>query len=1716
MPESKDQLKALKNKRKVIKAAVTRFESFIDNVRDSNINQIENRIDKFSNTYEEFNLVQAQIEELDESEFDTTEREEFENRFFDLKTRSQQLVINNVRAESSTTSESNESGRLSNSLVKLPTINLPSFSGAYEDWFPFYDTFNSLIHNDSSLLDIQKFHYLKSCLKGEAANILHCLEISANNYIVAWEMLENRYNNRRIIVQNHIKAICDLPVATKENHIVLRQIIDGINKHIRALDSLKRPVNSSDDLLLHILTTKLDSSTIKEWETNLTSDHLPTFEEMIQFLNHKCQTLESISKNSRSDAYKHKRTITHIATNNKNFSCAFCKQAHTIYKCKSLINLPIEQRIQEVKVKKLCINCLKVGHFISSCTASNCSKCGKKHNTLLHREQELDNQTQPVSDAIPSTSISNHAFAFTTEANSQILLSTALIYILDGKGKKHMCRVLLDTGSQSNLITSALVDKLSLDKKPVQISITGISHSAVNARNLVNVCIVSLQTSFKTNLDCLILDRITDRIPLISFPRECIDIPKNIKLADPEFHVSNNIDMLLGVELFYKLLCVGQINLGKNQPYLQKTLLGWVVSGRAPVKSLPQATSICNVTTFGELNNNIQKFWQLENISKSPIRSPEEQLCEIHFVSTTTRNSDGRFVVSLPFRENNLILGNSRELALKRLYSLEKRFAKNPVLKVEYSKFINEYLELGHMKLIKNVDIQDTATNHFYMPHHAVLKENSITTKLRVVFDASAPSSTGVSLNDKLMIGPKLQQDLFDIVCRFRVHKYVCTADIAKMYRQIRLSDECNPYHRILWRDNESNSVQTFELTTVTYGTGPASYLAVRCLQQLANEECSNNQLGARVILRDFYMDDLLTGASSVKELLQIRDETINILAKGNFELRKWASNSPEILDSLPNTSCDNTVIDFNKNDSIGTLGLQWNAKVDTLQYSLQMSNKRSITKRTVLSDISKIFDPLGLISPVVIKAKILMQQIWQANLNWDESLPFDLQTAWYRYAEETVDIKLIRIPRCVTGINDPTSFEIHGFCDASEKAYGACVYLRAVNESNNISCNLLCARSKVAPVKATTLPRLELCGALLLAQLIDRLKNVLGLNIAKFYYWTDSTIVLSWLERPSKTWKTFVANRVSEICEQTNIADWHHINTKENPADLVSRGISPLDLTNSNLWWNGPSFLISDSSCWPKTQARERMKELPETRRIVNIVNSGSDHLELFSKYSSLNKLQRVIAYCFRFKNNLLARVHKNSTEITSGSLKVCELSKAMAYLVKMCQSEVFGKDIHELNSHGKVNSNSKLLCLNPFLDDEGIIRVGGRLKNAQLSYSQKHQILLPSRHTLTELIIRAEHIKCLHSGVQLTIASLRSKYWPLSARSTVRAIIRKCVRCFKARPVAAEYLMGSLPQNRVLPARPFLNVGVDYFGPLYISEGSRRKPTVKKVYGSVFVCFATRAVHIELVGDLTAESFIAALRRFTARRGKIANIYSDNGTQFVGANRELQRLLTQLYSQIDKGVIGNYLTNDNVNWHFIPPRSPHFGGLWEAAVKSIKTHLTRVVGKTSLNYEELYTLLVQIEGLLNSRPITPISSDPNDLSFLTPSHFLTGDVTNSLAEPNLEHLKIGTLSRWQYVQVLREHFWRRWRKEYLNELQARSKWNQVGNSNIAPGLLVIIKEDNVSPGLWLLGRVVQVFPGGDGIVRTASVRTVRGLVQRPVTKLCVLPIDNKEMDKS
>ncbi|XP_076223949.1 uncharacterized protein LOC143174539 [Nomia melanderi] len=1233
-------------------------------------------------------------------------------------------------------------------------------------------------------------------------------------------------------------------------------------------------------------------------------------------------------------------------------------------------------------------------------------------------------------------------------------------------------------------MTENLAAKLKLPAQKSATTIEALNQMSTVATKLITATIKSRMANYQRVLTFYTIPKISGPTPDQQIDRANIPIPPNIRLADPQFHRPGTVDMLIGTGPALSCLSIGQRSLSpRNGPdmILQKTQFGWIIGG-----SVPTAKSRIKAQTFlTSLQFDLRKFWELEDGPHIQHLTSEERECEEHFKDNVTRDSTGRYVVALPFNEKKRDIAESRSRALNRLAALERKLKRDSSLKREYSNVMKEYLDLGHMS-----QEETPGTHGFYLPHHAVLKESSETTKVRVVFDGSAKSNSGVSLNDALITGPTIQDDLLALLLRFRMHAYVITGDIEKMYRQFIIRPEDRPYQRILWRD-EHNNIKTYTLNTVTFGLTSAPYLAIRCLHQLAQDEQNNYPVAADVLRRDLYVDDLITGANTYTEALNIRDQMLGLLKRGGLNIRQWVSNHPRLLGGLSTSQIHPKVFG---DTMVKTLGVSWDSRRDNIIYVVDSNHNQRVTKRNILSAIAKIFDPLGLLAPVIVTAKILMQRLWQLQLDWDESLPALFHTEWTTYVKELPRLEHVRFERHVSQ-RAARRIELHGFCDASERAYGACIYIRTIDSAENIKSQLLCAKSRVAPLKTATLARLELCGAVLLASLYTTVRDALTYRLDKTYFWTDSTIVLNWLQKEPNTLKTFVANRVAEIQKRTDIAAWNHVRSNDNPADLVSRGQTPSEFARASIWYHGPQWLSHDRSRWPESRFAPST-EVPESRPVMCLATSVVRDDGILRRFSCIKRLQRIVAYCLRFKKDYRA----------NGPPSVEEIRRANERVVLLAQASAFATDLHRLDTERELSPKSKLLPLHPFRDKKGILRVGGRLQNSDLPFDQKHPILLPKGHYITELIIRQTHIDNHHAGLNTTLHNIRQRYWPIDGKNSVRKIIRQCIRCFRVSPPSTEYVMGRLPITRVTQSRPFQNCGIDYCGPFSVKEKKYRNRARVKVYVAVFVCFATKAVHLEVVSDMTTEAFIAALKRFISRRGICRNIYSDNGTNFVGANNELTRLYQDLQGD---DVLRHFLTDKEMSWHFIPSISPNFGGLWEAAVKSFKHHLRRVMGDNLYTFEHFNTIVIEIEAILNSRPLTPLSSDPNDPSALTPAHFLIGNSLTGMPETSFHDVPSNRLSSWQHAQKVKQDFWTRWHKEYIHHLNVRQKWTR-GSHEIKTGSLVVLKNDHLPPLQWDLGRIEAVHPGSDGVIRAVTVRTANGTFKRNVKQLALLPTED------
>ncbi|XP_063972059.1 uncharacterized protein LOC135159927 [Diachasmimorpha longicaudata] len=766
------------------------------------------------------------------------------------------------------------------------------------------------------------------------------------------------------------------------------------------------------------------------------------------------------------------------------------------------------------------------------------------------------------------------------------------------------------------------------------------------------------------------------------------------------------------------------------------------------------------------------------------------------------------------------------------------------------------------------------------------------------------------------------------------------------MYRQVLVRPEERKYQRIVWRDDD-DPVRTYHLHTVTFGLSAAPYLAIRCLHQLADDEQHQYPTGAVILKRNVYVDDLLTGAQTRQEAITIQSELENLMKLGCFNLRQWASNDPTLLQGVASKDI-NKRLQLEDSTMLKTLGITWDSVADKIKYFVKTSNIVQLTKRALLSETAKLFNPLGLLSPAIIVAKAFIQKLWILKVDWDATLHPDLQKEWLQLYQKLW-----------------SKLHFHG------------------------------------------------------------------------EYWYQAPPMSNFLVFTPDKLQVFVSNRVGEIQQKTNIQNWRHVRTHDNPADLVSRGKTPSEFVKPSLWICGPSWLEGDENGWPNLHL-EYSSQVPDLRKsqtsLETCLASTTDDKALNMGSSSITKLQRVIAQCLRFKT------------CRRGPPTLDELGVALQAIVHWVQVENFVAVIKELQhpQHAKHKSSelSKFAKLSPLIDKDRLLRVGGRLTNAHNSYPQRHRFILSERHPVTDHIIRNEHTLQLHAGAQATLYTVRRRVWILNGCHPVRRIVRACVKCIRHKQPPVDYTMEKKVRNR---------------GRV-------------KVYVSVFVCIAIKAVHLEIVRDLTTKGFRAALRRFIARRRVYSNIYSDNGTNFIGANSEPKAIHEFLKNEDHRKKILHFATSKEIRWYFIPAQSPNFGGLWEAAVKSFKHHLRRIVTN------ELLT------------------------------HFLIDDSLTNLRGPDFRETPSNRLSTCQHIQKLKQDFWTRWHREYISGLNVKSRWTH-GEHPIKEGTLVIITEDHLPPIQWALGRLIKTHAGTDGFIRAVTVKTAKGTYDRNMRKLAPLP---------
>ena len=1111
-------------------------------------------------------------------------------------------------------------------------------------------------------------------------------------------------------------------------------------------------------------------------------------------------------------------------------------------------------------------------------------------------------------------------------SKTPVLLQTAQATITQGDHATVIsakARAILDSGSQRSYITNRVRNQLNLSTEKTE---TMVIKTFGSEQERIQTC-DSVKFVLKSQHDQAEISLSPYAVPMICEPlqhqftsqaQQSYDHLRDLNLADCSTGIDNSeVDVLIGCDQYWDLV-TGEVRRGENGPTALGTRLGWVLSGPVEDERMPISKPATNLATTHVLRcatsptqtqsqgieRDLRAFWDLKSLGILK----QERSVHDEFESTIAFK-DGRYEVNLPWKEQYQILPDNFEMSRRRLMSLLQRLQRDPEILKEYDAVIKDQLNRGIVEIVDKKDVGEMGKVH-YMPHHAVIRRDKQTTKLRIVYDASAKSS-GPSLNYCLYTGPAMTQSIMDIILRFRSHRTALAGDIEKAFLMVSVANVDRNVLRFLWFYDvwsEHPKVITLRFTRVVFGVSSSPFLLNATIRHHIEQYRCEDPKFVDAFLRAIYVDDLNSGGNGDDSVYMLYKKAKLRLAEGGFNLRKFVTNSPGLMEKIErnestlssklakdiSTSHNSEQPDAVDEDetyskiTLGNepttseseqrvLGVNWNFVEDQLVFDLsgiaELAKTFEPTKRNIVRLSAKFYDPLGYMSPITVQFKQMFQELCESKVGWDDEISHSIRVKWEKLVAELLKMKRILLPRCYFyNISERViSSTIHGFCDASKMAYAAVTYL-VIRTASSTYVRFLASKTRVAPIDKQTIPRLELLSCLILARLLKDVEEVLRLELQlkDSVCWTDSKVALFWIKNEDREWKQFVQNGAMEIRNLVSPNSWRHCPGRDNPADIPSRGINPSELADSILWHSGPDWLgqtntekveDGDEQCAPPEECLAEMKiTKPPSLSTLTLSNSshGLNEIIRCERFGTLKRLLRVTAYVLRF---VKAVQYKKDGRIEGGSLSVNEIDEAHTVWMKEMQRTLPEKGEFE---HWKVQFDL-------YLDEKNVWRCKGRLEKANLPLMTKHPIILDKNHYLTTLIIRECHKKVMHNGVKETLTELRSQYWLVRGRQFIRTQLGKCATCrkFEGKPYQAPPAP-PLPEFRVNEAPPFTATGIDFLGPLYVKTREENP----KVWICLYTCCVVRALHLDVVPNLTSEGFMRSFRRFTAHLSNAYNI--------------------------------------------------------------------------------------------------------------------------------------------------------------------------------------------------------------------------------------------------
>ncbi|XP_055614693.1 uncharacterized protein LOC129761014 [Uranotaenia lowii] len=1640
---------------------------------------------------------------------------------------------------------------------------LPEFSGNPEDWPLFLATFNSSTHmcgfsNEENMLRLRK------SLTGKALDAVRSRLLHPTNVSGVISTLKMLFGKPESIIHSIIMKVRSLPSPTIEKLDTLVTFAITVENLCATIQACEIPDFAFDASLRYELVNKLPSILQLAWAQHARAHSNPSLVEYSTWLYSLAEDASTVifanpanMKSRKNAGYVNFHemeedpeedlpvaTVLYHQDSVESHGCTICAgNCSALENCQKFKALRLNQRWDAIKQKNLCRKCLN--RHNGSCRQQK--QCGVNGCNYLHHPLLHNNKAKRPPHSTNDSNVVEGSCNINQSPGNEVLFRILPI-MLYGPTKTVSTYAFIDDGSELTLLEDNLVDELELDgpRQPLCLKWTSGTQRMENRSRKINLEISGKYDAAKRyrigNIRTVKSLQVRPQTLNMQQMRKSFKHLRNVPV-----HSYENVSprLIIGLEHAH-LGNPLKSREGKLQdPIASKTRLGWTVYGNCTDETSPthhmyhhtcHACS-CNASSDSNLHIAMKDFFAIESMGickpDKPFSSQEDQQA-LTLLSNTTQRKNGRYEASLLWKYSEIRVPDSKKMAMNRWNCLEKRLLKDPALYGTMQRTMNDYIQKGYARELTQEELNVKRDRTWYLPIFPVTNPNK-PNKTRLVWDAAA-TSHGISLNSMLLKGPDQLASLISVLLKFREFKVGISGDIREMYHQILIRESDQHCQRFFWSDELGVPPRTYVMQVMTFGARSSPSTAQYVKNTHAQQFKQTHPAAVSAIIEKHYVDDMLISTETVEEGISLASEVKSIHASAGFELRNFVSNSRKVVTTLEQLNPPETCDEKNMNIGIAAttekvLGMWWNTANDSFMFKISprfdedlLEGRRKPTKREVLRTLMLIFDPLGLVGHFLMFLKCLLQEIWRTSIGWDDPIGDEQFQKWTRWLNVLPQITTLKIPRCyraVVSLSPDTNVQLHTLVDASENGMAAVVYLR-FEKNGNIDCTITCSKTRVSPLKFLSIPRSELQSSLIGARLAKTVCENISFKVDQRFFWTDSRNVLSWMSADHRRYSQFVSHRVSEILELSELSEWHWIPSKLNVADEGTKWKKNPDLSSTCRWFQGPPFLRLPSSQWPLPEEPIEQTEIELRAHLLCHAASPDKSVIPTQKFSSWNKLLRCTSFIFRYISNLNScRLNRKSStghltdaelraSCTTGPLTKAELQRSEIYLFRYAQ-EVYKHEIEILSNHKvgilerNIPKNSPLHKLNPFLDDNLLLRVSGRTLACEFaSFDVSNPIILPRSDHITTLIVRYFHVRYHHQNHQTVVNELRQRYHIGGLKALYKTVRKNCQMCKNDSATPQPPLMSDLPLCRLAAFnRPFSYIGIDYFGPMIIKNGRKQE----KRWGVLATCLTIRAVHLQLVRSLTTDSCILAIRNIMCRRGVPITIYSDRGTNFIGADKELKRTL----ENVNQDRLMEEFVTSETQWSFNPPASPHMGGAWERLVRSVKTNLAKLKPNHAPTEEILENMLIEIENVINSRPLTYVPTDDDSSPVLTPNHFILGSSNGLKPFVPFDDSALALKKGWQLSQLMANVFWKMWVHDYLPTLTRRSKWfSEV--KPIEVGDITVIVDPNLPRNCWPKGRVIRTIASPDGRTRKAVVQTISGIYERPVAKLAVLDVGDTD----